>query len=959
MTKIQIISLLLTTCALPAATQESTYYFTQLSQLEIVEGELPSLKQPHKQVRSFNNQKQRNLGNNLFPYIIGNNHEIYYLTMEGNSRLLTRGTLAQSLLNLRIATKTDPGKTPSGILYLPREDWSGMETVKFRIPAAPINQVKAKADYLKSKIAHFIRLRNLNVTGTAWYRHQIQEAEALLKKIPEDNRGSTTLNRNLSSRNNRNNLESTYSLFSGGRAVSENLQIDRQLRISNKKEEEPEDTDIQGIQGITIAEIDWNSRIDPNKAFQPDNLAKAIPHDQHALFFSSFQALLDLIDQSMDQGTPILRLLEDRPEDALTQDRYQQQLCLPLDNLARILGSKLIRSVAVTGSDPYLRTGSDLTILFEAQDADALTAALQLRRQQILLTTKPAPKTSTGKILGVSYESLINEDRSISSFLASHNNTLIVTNSHVQLEQILKTLKGKNQSIASLLEYKWFRQRYEKGNNEETMFFLLTDATIRRWCGPRWRIGASRRTQAAAILSELQARKIANQSKKNDTPSFLGLINHKGNKICSSTFGNLAFLTPIAELKINKITQSEKQAYISFRDRYQKRWRNFFDPIGGTITVKSGKLALDISILPLIEGSEYNDLREIVGDQQFISNAATPRRESLLHAIFAIDMKTRTMRQAGGFLSKTTPSLGTNALGWIGKWVSFQLEDSPFWDEVARKAMEGEDIDDFMEENFHRIPVIAKIDVRNPFKMTAFLAAFRAFLNQTSPGMLAWENQTHKDQTFVRISLSEKAKKEMKKSPFRDFALHYRVEPTRLTFALSEKLIKKTIEGKIDNNKESQSGKNNTSPEGSQPKWSGKSMGMRLSAKAIPHIQNLSQENIQTTLQWRSWNNLHILNEWRRHHGIENALKFHQRNWNTLLVCPGGGNYQWNEEFKTYESSIFGHPARPRNPDTLKTSPFSGLNEISFGLTFEEDGMRAKTEILSKPTGKQAPHSKF
>lgn len=136
-------------------------------------------------------------------------------------------------------------------------------------------------------------------------------------------------------------------------------------------------------------------------------------------------------------------------------------------------------------------------------------------------------------------------------------------------------------------------------------------------------------------------------------------------------------------------------------------------------------------------------------------------------------------------------------------------------------------------------------------------------------------------------------------------------------------------------------------------------MGMRLSAKAIPHIQNLSQENIQTTLQWRSWNNLHILNEWRRHHGIENALKFHQRNWNTLLVCPGGGNYQWNEEFKTYESSIFGHPARPRNPDTLKTSPFSGLNEISFGLTFEEDGMRAKTEILRKPTGKQAPHSKF
>jgi hypothetical protein len=218
--------------------------------------------------------------------------------------------------------------------------------------------------------------------------------------------------------------------------------------------------------------------------------------------------------------------------------------------------------------------------------------------------------------------------------------------------------------------------------------------------------------------------------------------------------------------------------------------------------------------------------------------------------------------------------------------------------------------------------------------------------------MLAWENQTHKDQTYVQISLSEKARKEMKKNPFRDFALHYRVEPTRLTFVLREDLIQKTIEDGMDHEKESDSNNGNSSPKGSQPKWSGKSMGMRLSAKGIPHIQNLFQENIKSSLQWRSWNNLHILNEWHRHQGIEDALGFHQQNWHTRLTCPGGGNYKWNEEFQTYESSVFGHPARPKNPDTLETSPIARLKEISFGLTFEEDGMRAKTEILRKPLAK-------
>lgn len=34
---------------------------------------------------------------------------------------------------------------------------------------------------------------------------------------------------------------------------------------------------------------------------------------------------------------------------------------------------------------------------------------------------------------------------------------------------------------------------------------MLSDATIRRWCGPQWRIADSRRTRAAAVLADLQA----------------------------------------------------------------------------------------------------------------------------------------------------------------------------------------------------------------------------------------------------------------------------------------------------------------------------------------------------------------------------------------------------------------------------------------------------------------------
>lgn len=80
-------------------------------------------------------------------------------------------------------------------------------------------------------------------------------------------------------------LRDTYALFSGGRAVSENLQLDRVLRRADETEEPS--VDIDELEGITVTEIDWTSLtegLDPEK----DPLAGLIPADQHALFFPVF-----------------------------------------------------------------------------------------------------------------------------------------------------------------------------------------------------------------------------------------------------------------------------------------------------------------------------------------------------------------------------------------------------------------------------------------------------------------------------------------------------------------------------------------------------------------------------------------------------------------------------------------------------------------------------------------------
>ena len=102
-------------------------------------------------------------------------------------------------------------------------------------------------------------------------------------------------------------------------------------------------------------------------------------------------------------------------------------------------------------------------------------------------------------------------------------------------------------------------------------------------------------------------------------------------------------------------------------------------------------------------------------------------------------------------------------------------------------------------------------------------------------------------------------------------------------------------------------------------------------------------QNTINGLQRKSWNNLHALNEWRIVLNKKDPLTYHQKVWQTDLLCPGGGKYVWNEKFKTYESTVFGHPANAKSPKTI--SILGNWSKVDFGINFENDGLRVKAEL--------------
>jgi len=163
------------------------------------------------------------------------------------------------IVALRLSVRP-PSNEVTGRLVVPTKDHRAMVAVSFKT-TVPTTEEKdnARAMFAAAKRRHFQRLRAHDLPGDAWFRHQILEARKLSPQPDNEREVAQSSPRS----NPSNELEQTYSLFSGGRAISENLQLDRPLPAArNAGPSTPSDKPVKldMLAGITVAEIDWKAR---------------------------------------------------------------------------------------------------------------------------------------------------------------------------------------------------------------------------------------------------------------------------------------------------------------------------------------------------------------------------------------------------------------------------------------------------------------------------------------------------------------------------------------------------------------------------------------------------------------------------------------------------------------------------------------------------------------------------
>jgi hypothetical protein len=762
---------------------------------------------------------------------------------------------------------------------------------KLDLAKAPPAEESAFAEMRRT---HCERLANHHLPGTAWFRHLA---------------GSNNLSEGWRSQQPTPTAADSFAFLSGGRAVAENLALDRDLiLLPSQATDKP--VPISEMEGITVKAIDWTDKIPAGAEIAIDPLAAAIPLDQHALFAPSLDALFELMRVAETEGAPMMQGFSVRNPFRSAIDRYRKQMGLDMpEAVARLMP---IKSVALTGGDPFFPSGTDTAILYESKHPGILHAAiLNAVKAKAAVAGAAAVKAD---LAGVECEGFASPDRLFSAFVMRLQNGVAVANSAAQIKRLAAVASGTAPSLGGTDEFRFFRHRYP-ADGKESAFLFLSDETIRRWGGPEIRIGASRRNRAMAALMELTARMTENKPLGNEFQSLLGNTEIRNGRVWSETFGTLGFLTPVSELNLTTATQRETDAYSQWRRGYESGWTQVFDPIAVRLEVREGRRAFDLTVLPLTAGSEYSELMAIAGAARLSSRARAIPAGAPLFLSLAVDKDSELFRSFNTQLLNALPSIKINPLGWMGDSVSIWIED----DTLLTALTDISDIGDLLP----MLPVCLRAECASPLKLALFLTALKSQMESSAPNLANWENRKHGEQGYVAIAAGE--------SGMDHLSIYYAAMKSALLVALDEDVLKRAIERELA-----------ALPAGMDGKLpAGRHLLAEASPGPIETFQRVlgGRKSLSRRFQEESWKALPVLNEWHRRQPDADPMQFEREHFASEIVCPGGKGYQWNPQAMTMESVAYGHPAAPR--DTAEApAVLTKFANLAASFQFGDGGLR-------------------
>ncbi|WFB35599.1 hypothetical protein P3T73_15715 [Kiritimatiellota bacterium B12222] len=464
-------------------------------------------------------------------------------------------------------------------------------------------------------------------------------------------------------------------VLGGDAAIRETLQL-QNLTAGTSAVEDKNLIPITDVKGVTVRAHDYEELLDGKPGGQLA-IANLCPSDRLFAWFPKPEGLLQLLDGS---GNVMSRLGSNRSSlilDHQILQKHMAKLGLSEDQLKLILQSGMVGESAVLLPDLFLSEGTDVTSITKINNMAALSPML--------------------KAMGISLTGSISElptPAGRTAFVMIKDDYLMFSSNAEELNLLKHVALGTTSNLGESAEFRYMLT--QNSPTEHTAAYVyMSDPFIRRLTGPALKIAQMRRLQAKAEMEALSAGDLLyRMDHRKEAPDLQTLIDEGyapaptdlqnlvwANAIATNaTWGTAANLNSLSSLLPSEVTMVEKGAYDQYRNRYQRFWRQFFDPIAIRVDLKpEQEVETTIFILPLINSSIYDQVRGIFRNQPGTPPMQRPVIEPAPIAMMSINLSEELWIEfLDGVSEVVEDQLGMNLPIWeqLGPGLHFGLADS-------------------------------------------------------------------------------------------------------------------------------------------------------------------------------------------------------------------------------------------------------------------------------------------
>ncbi len=641
--------------------------------------------------------------------------------------------------------------------------------------------------------------------------------QKLVKGTPEQNSRRWRWN------SNRTELLDLMDFYTGRSTIRDSLQIERGLQLPRKpspKNIDPATIRTDAVQERNYEQLVAKDSLQGTPVVSP--LSTVVPADTLVVEFASLKDVIQLprlLDQKLGQ---ILRVAEGTGGPNHLIERYRKQLAIELDGFAETVGQFAVKSVAVVLGDPYLREGTDLSMIFRAENQALLASVLGNH----LARAKARHSDLTGtqeRIFGELVTVTATPDSSTKRYEYANGEYRMLSNSRSAISRLIQVKQGKLARLSEDKGYLGARTLTPFSPERERAFVFFGDAFIANVISARSRILEARRMRAQSELEAVDHSALLFGWLEGRRPSSLAellesgwlnksdLVHSDGSPIswsesagAHSHWGYAKSLTPIVDLQFEKVGGDEVAAYKSFRTRYDNDMNGILDPTSLRVerTADDKEIHTELRVFPIMPRgsfqSEFREITRIVGDGRVEPGAQVRGLSVTLGVGEGSPLRNLTDESIHSYLGK-----GNLSVSFVGDWVRAGLDEgSAIWDIAANEHMiSGLQTDDTSQNTrinidslIPRLPVWIAVNIKSRLLLAAALTALRAKVEETANGLVKWQ----KDAPYRDIPITRVRAKEGDSADALQASIYYAIAKDVLLISLRRDILNLRIDDVLE-----------------------------------------------------------------------------------------------------------------------------------------------------------------